>query len=143
MLHLVKLSVGTESIEQQNAWVERRVAYNRERGLGAVHDHVTRMHPRRADALVDGGSVYWVIKGLILCRQEIIGIKRVTGADGIERSMILMQPTVVPTEPSPRKAFQGWRYLPPDDAPADIRPGRKAGGLPPHLHRELAELGLL
>lgn len=141
-VHLVKLSVGTPNVEAQEAWVKKRVARNRKTPFGPVHDHVTRMHPKRADELLDGGSIYWVLKGVILCRQEIVRIERVEGQDGIERSALLMKPDVIRTEPQLRRAFQGWRYLKPEDAPADLRNEGEAQ-IPPALHKELAELGLL
>lgn len=137
----MKLSVGTESVEQQAAWVKRRVAYNKKRKLGAVHDHVTRMFPRRRDDILDGGSIYWVIKGVVLVRQRIIDLKEVTGEDGIVRCAILIDPPLIQTEAQPRRAFQGWRYLDPADAPPDLKEG--AGDTPPALRAELAELGLL
>ena len=142
-LHLVKLSVGTPSVEDQEAWVASRVALNRRRGLGAVHDHVTRMHPRHEVELLDGGSIYWVIKGVILCRQRIQRIERVTGTDAIERTALLMAPEVIRTEPQLRRPFQGWRYLRPEDAPRDLPADGEDRSMSPVLHRELAELGLL
>ena len=141
-LHLVKLSVGTESLESQADWVKTRVALNKKRKWGAVHDHVTRMFPRRREELLAGGSIYWVIKGMILVRQRIVDLKPVTGDDGIERCAILLDPETMPTEPQPRRAFQGWRYLKPEDAPRDLSESAQRGA-PPELQAELAELGLL
>ncbi|MEL7201143.1 MAG: DUF1489 domain-containing protein [Pseudomonadota bacterium] len=141
-IHLVKLSVGTPSVEDQEAWVKSRVSLNKHRGLGAVHDHVTRMHPRREAELLDGGSIYWVIKGVVLCRQEITRIERVTGQDGIARTALLMKPDIIRTAPQMRRAFQGWRYLKPEDAPRDMSDTSNKD-VPAHLQQELAELGLL
>lgn len=141
-LHLVKLSVGSTVVDDLANWVKRRVAHNEKLGRGRVHDHVTRMFPRRADELLDGGSLYWVIKGVVLVRQAIVGLETVTGADGIDRCAILMNPEMILTEPQPRRAFQGWRYLPGDDAPGDLSNAAK-GAAPAELQRELAILGLL
>ncbi|MEO0878716.1 MAG: DUF1489 domain-containing protein [Pseudomonadota bacterium] len=141
-VHLVKLSVGTEHVEGLQQWVRRRVAYNKKRGWGAVHDHVTRMFPRRRDDILDGGSIYWVIKGVVLVRQRIIDLKEVSGEDGVARCAILIDPPLIATQAQPRRAFQGWRYLPVEDAPEDIK-GDRANGAPPELRAELAELGLL
>ena len=141
-VHLVKLSVGSESVDTLEMWVKKRVSANRKSARGAVHDHVTRMHPKRAPELLDGGSIYWVIKGVILCRQKVVGIERVTGHDGIERTALLMAPKLIRTEPQMRKAFQGWRYLRPQDAPRDLAASRRTA-IPPQLHAELANLGLL
>ena len=141
VVHLVKLSVGSESVETLQAWVKRRVAQNKKRGLGAVHDHVTRMFPRRRDELLDGGSIYWVIKGVVLVRQKIIDLQEVTGADGRPHCAIILEPPLIGTEPQPRRAFQGWRYLNAEDAPRDL--SKERGSTPPALHAKLAELGLL
>ncbi len=141
-LHLVKLCAGADGVEDLVHRIEYRVAVNEKSGLGRVHDHVTRMHPRREAELLDGGSIYWVIKGAILARQAITGFERRTGADEIERTAILLDPVCVLTEAQPRRAFQGWRYLSGEDAPKDLKTrGRKAP--PPELGRALAELGLL
>lgn len=144
-VHLVKLSVGAESVDDLRAWVKKRVASNKKSGAycdyGAVHDHVTRMHPRREAALLEGGSIYWVIKGAILARQAILGFEKTTGADEIVRTAIILSPEIVLTQVQPRRAFQGWRYLPVEDAPGDLKGGCK--NAPPELSLELAELGLL
>ena len=141
-VHLIKLCVGASSVEDQHDWVQRRSKANIAAGHGNVHDHVTRMYPRREDELLDGGSIYWVIKGVVLVRQKILKLERRTGSDGIDRCAIILEPKLVETEPQPRRAFQGWRYLPVDDAPKDI--GRTSPGqAPPGLSAELAELGLL
>lgn len=141
-VHLVKLSVGSEGVDSLKAWVDKKSAANEKAGLGRVHDHVTRMHPRREAELLDGGSIYWVIKGVIQARQKLIGLEKRVGADGIERCAILIEPPLILTEPQPRRAFQGWRYLPVEDAPRDIKT-RSRRGPPPELSLELAELGLL
>ena len=141
-VHLVKLCAGAESVDDLAARIDYRVAVNLRAGLGRVHDHVTRMHPRREQELLDGGSIYWVIKGVVLARQKIVGFERRACADDIERTAILLDPAYVLTEAQPRRAFQGWRYLPAADAPRDARKG--AGKAPPpELGRKLAELGLL
>jgi len=141
-LHLVKLCVGAANISDLEAWVEQRVRRNEKAGRDPVHEHVTRMHPRRETALLDGGSIYWVIKGVILVRQRLLGFEQRTGPDGIRRCAIQIDPQLVPTEPQSRRAFQGWRYLRPEDAPRDARKSRGANP-PPELAIELAELGLL
>ncbi len=158
-LHLIKLSVGSQSVDTLEDWVKERVRFNKNRGLGALHDHVTRMHPRRAEEILDGGSIYWVIKGVVLCRQQIVDIQKVTGRDGITRSALLMAPPLIRTQIQMRRAFQGWRYLPAEDAPDDLetesglnpeevakstkRSNQKRKPPPPELQIELAALGLL
>lgn len=141
-IHLLKLCVGASSVEDQRAWIKKRTAANEQAGRGRIHDHVTRMHPRRENELLDGGSLYWVIKGVVLVRQKILGLEKRIGADGIERAAILLEPKLILTEPQPRRAFQGWRYLRVEDAPADL-PRRSRKAPPPELNAELAALGLL
>jgi hypothetical protein len=141
-VHLVKLCVGAESVDDVRSWIERKAAANARLGMGRAHDHVTRMRPRRARDLLEGGSLYWVIKGAILARQRIAGLESRIGADGVERTAILLRPALVLTQARPRRAFQGWRYLDPADAPPDLnRRGRRE--TPPELAVELSELGLL
>lgn len=141
-LHLLKLCVGASSVDDQKQWIKKRTAMNVEAGRGHVHDCVTRMRPRRKDELLAGGSIYWVIKGVILARQHILGLEPRTGNDGIERTAIILNPTLILTQAQPRRAFQGWRYLTEQDAPADLSPTRGKSP-PPELSLELAELGLL
>jgi hypothetical protein len=142
-VHLVKLCAGAESLEDLRTRIDYRVAANLAAGRGGVHDHVTRMHPRREPDLLDGGSIYWVIRGVILARQKITGLERRTGRDGIERTAILLDPKYVLTAPAPRRAFQGWRYLTTEDAPRDLETRTQRKAPPPELSIELAELGLL
>ncbi len=141
-LHLVKLCVGAASVDDQRAWIKKRVAQNERNGLGRVHDCVTRMRPKRADELLDGGSLYWVIKGVVLARQRILALEPRRGGDGVERTAIMLQPRLHLTEPQPRRAFQGWRYLPAEEAPSDLSV-RRGKGAPPELSAALADLGLL
>ena len=141
-LHLVKLCVGADTVDDLRAWVRKRSAQNKAAGMGRVHDHVTRMFPKRREELLDGGSIYWVIKGVVLARQRLLGFDKRIGADGIERCAIIIDPKLVDTAPQPRRAFQGWRYLRAEDAPEDSD-GTAVGALAPELGQALAELGLL
>ena len=102
------------------------------------------MWPKQSAALLNGGSLYWVFKGLILCRQRILRLDEVIGADGITRCGIVLDTDVHRTAPAPKRPFQGWRYLKPADAPPDLRKGRETEtALPPELNRALAEIGVL
>ncbi len=135
---MIKLSVGSESIDTQAAWQAARLAE-----AGRLR-HVTRMWPRRGDELLDGGSIYWVIKGVVTSRQRILGFDEVIGEDGIRRCGIVLDPQLFHTIPQPRRPFQGWRYLPPGDAPRDA--GKYVAGqetLPNDLRNKLAEIGVL
>lgn len=93
--------------------------------------------------LLDGGSLYWVFKGLVLARQRILGLTRRTGEDGIVRCAITLDPEAVRVRPVPRRPFQGWRYLAAEDAPADLMPGERAESLPAKLAAELAAIGVI
>jgi len=138
-VNLVKLCVDTESIEDLADWHARNAA----RWPPGCTIHVTRMWPRREAELLNGGSLYWVIKGLILCRQRLLRLERREGADGITRCALVMDSTIVRTEARMRGPFQGWRYLAPEDAPRDLDQGPERGDtLPEGLARALAEIGL-
>ncbi|HEU4985567.1 MAG TPA: DUF1489 family protein [Rhizobiaceae bacterium] len=142
-LHLVKLCVGCDSVEDLEAWIAHRLEEKRRKGQAPEHFHTTRMVPKQVTDLTDGGSLYWVIKGTVQCRQRLLEIRPFTDSEGISRCHLMLDPQVVRTEWQPRRAFQGWRYLKPEDAPADVRSGSGAEALPPKLRRELADLGLL
>ena len=130
-LHLNKLCVGAATPEDLAEWrASRKAAGHRP----IVH---TRQTPKRAAEILDGGSLYWVFKGVILIRQAIIAIETV-GEGAQRRCEILLDDAMIPTAPQPRRAFQGWRYLEPSDAPADF--GEAAhGDFPPALARKLRE----
>lgn len=143
-LHLIKLAVGCESVKDLQGYVRERMRLAKEQGLPRRHIHITRMTPKRDAELLDGGSLYWVIKGQVSARERLIGIEPYRDTAGISRCRIVMEPKVVPVMPRPMRAFQGWRYLPPNDAPPDL--GKSGTGLvemPEPMRRELRELGLL
>ena len=138
-LHLIKLSVGTESVADLAAWHQTRRAQTDD----GLPRHITRMWPKRADALLNGGSIYWVIKGVILCRQPILRLDEATGGDGIRRCAIVLDPELHLVEATPKRAFQGWRYLPVSEAPRDLAKARKGDDNLPHaLSSALAEIGV-
>jgi len=142
-LNLIKLCVGADSVEDLEEWIAFRLDEKRRAGEPAEQFHTTRMLPKRGDELLAGGSLYWVIKGSVQCRQRLLDIRPFTDADGIHRCHLVLEPVVIRTGWQPRRAFQGWRYLEPKDAPADMRGGDGIATLPPKLRGELAELGLL
>ena len=143
-LHILKLCVGCYSIEDLEDWIQFRLGEMRRAGEKPEHRHTTRMVPKRAAELLDGGSLYWVIRGSVQVRQPLIDIRPFRDADGIQRCHLVMKPELTATEWQPRRAFQGWRYLEQRDAPRDLGADR-AGlrELPVELRRELADLGLL
>jgi len=139
-INLVKLCVGAEKVDDLLAWQ----ANPRAKGPDGRVRHVTRQWPRRDTALLAGGSIYWVFKGVILARQRVLDLHRVDGGDGIARCALVLDDTVVRTRPATRRPFQGWRYLAPQDAPADLPAGRAADdALPREMETALADLGLL
>ena len=119
-LHLIKLCVGAESIGDLEQWIEQRIRERRKRGERQLALHVTRMVPKRGAELLDGGSLYWVIRGQVAARQELRDIETFTDSEGIGRCRLWMTPEVVPVLPRPYRPFQGWRYLAPADAPPDL-----------------------
>jgi hypothetical protein len=143
-LNLVKLCVGCDGIEDLEEWIHRRLNEMRRTGLKPEQTHTTRMIPTRIQDLLDGGSLYWVIRGNVQVRQRLLDIRPFRDADGIRRCHLVLDPQTTETEWQPRRAFQGWRYLKQADAPRDL--GSRSAAerdLPASLRRELAELGLL
>ncbi|MEO8243874.1 MAG: DUF1489 domain-containing protein [bacterium] len=138
-LNILKLCVGAESVEDLLDWQRSHPS----RFAGGEREHVTRMWPKREAEVVAGGSLFWVIKGAILCRQRILRMERVEGADGILRCGLILDPAVIRTEAAARRPFQGWRYLDPKDSPPDLGQARAFDDiLPPALALALAEIGL-
>lgn len=143
-LHLIKLCVGCDSVKDLEDWIQQKQKERKQRKEPAEHIHTTRMVPKRVDELLDGGSLFWVIRGTVLCRQTLLAIRPFTDKEGIGRCRIVMEPKVVLVEPRPYRAFQGWRYLTAKDAPRDLdRAAPGAAAMPEDMRRELRELGLL
>ena len=143
-LHLVKLCVGADSLADLREWMAARMTEASRRGAPRRHAHVTRMAPKRAESLVDGGSLYWVIKGQIAARQSLVAIEPFVAADGVGRCKLWLDGAVVAVAPRPMRAFQGWRYYDPKDAPPDLDESQAGvAEMPETLRRELAALGLL
>ena len=143
-LHLIKLCVGADSVDDLKSWIAQRLKQRKARGEKPEHIHTTRMQPKRADELLDGGSLYWVIKGQIMCRESLRAIRSFTDKEGVGRCRLVLLPKVVLVEPRPFRAFQGWRYLADKDAPRDLdRAAPGAKHMPEDMRRELRSLGLL
>jgi len=143
-LHLVKLCVGADSIEDLRAWQAERLRDMKKSGKKPELFHRTYQTPKRADELLGGGSLYWVIKGIIQVRQPLTGFREGTKDDGKPCCLLMLANRLVPVRPQPRRAFQGWRYLSAEDAPPDLKPGEQAiTDLPPRMRKELADLGLI
>jgi len=143
-LHLVKLCVGVDEIDELARWQKKRMAERRKRKLKWPLIHRTRSTPRRADDLLDGGSLYWVIKGVVRVRQRIKAFEAGRRDDGTPCCEIALDKTLVRTLPKPMRAFQGWRYLEAENAPRDLDSlGKGAVNMPPRMAEELRSLGLL
>jgi hypothetical protein len=142
-LHIIKLCVGADSIEDLAQWQAGRIRDQKKRKVKKPElIHVTRMMPKRKDEILDGGSLYWVIKGQIAVRQKLLDIRAVT-KNGTPHCGLVYDPKLVPVQRRAHRAFQGWRYFKPEDAPADARGTKGLEKLPEKLQRELVELGLL
>jgi hypothetical protein len=143
-LHLIKLCVGCDSVKELRDWIRERLAEKKRRKQPLERFHTTRMVPKRADELRAGGSLYWVIRGEVLCRERILDVRPFVDKDGIGRCRLVLDGKPVLTEPRPYRAFQGWRYLAAADAPKDLdRAAPGAAKMPEGLRRELRGLGLL
>lgn len=157
-LHLKKLCVGVETLDDIRSWQDRRkfnVAGSPDGQM--VVAHLTRNMPRRADEVLDGGSLYWVVKGRIICRNAIVGLEAVDdtarekgsgGSRSRSKCAILLAAGPIPTVAQAHRPFQGWRYLEASDVPADAADagegvGGSSDGMPPEMAAELRDLGLL
>ena len=137
-LNLIKLCVGAEKVQDLIDWQKSA----RAKGPDGMPRHVTRMWPKREAELLDGGSLYWVFKGVVLARQRLIRFDEVVREDGIRRCGLVLDPEVHRTEAAPKRAFQGWRYLESSVAPRDLSKGSANVDLPPKLMAALAEIGV-
>lgn len=140
-VHILKLCVGVDSLEHL-------IELRKGRGLHLLPDgtpynyHITRSRPKRAVEVLDGGSIYWIIKGFIQVRQRIIGLDPVETDTGV-KCRIMMDPELFRTESQPRRPHQGWRYLEPGDAPKDIAAGTNVDDIPSEMSTHLREMGLI
>ena len=134
-LHILKLCVGVDTLQELADWQAARL--KQMKGPRKLLSHVTRMTPKRRDEILDGGSLYWVIKGQIAARQPIVDLRPAV-KNGHPSCAIVYEPALVPVARRLHRPFQGWRYLKADDAPPDL-----PGGMSGELGAELAALGLL
>ncbi|MDD9876921.1 MAG: DUF1489 domain-containing protein [Magnetovibrio sp.] len=143
-VNLIKLCVGIDDIDHLARVQQARLETARANGEPEVLRHVTRNMPRRRDEVLDGGSLFWVIRRVILVRQRIVGLESVERDDGRPACAIILDPEHVRTMPRRFRAFQGWRYFPPDDAPPDLSEHMGVmTELPAEMAAELRDLGLI
>lgn len=142
-VNLIKLAVGIDSFSH----LQQRQAARLSEAAGSSEPrlhHLTRATPRRADEILDGGSIYWVIKRSIRARQRIVNIDKTVNHKGMPRCALILDPELVPVRARPCRPFQGWRYLEQKDAPVDALGFQDdADALPAEMAEELRELGLL
>jgi len=143
-LHILKMAVGIDTVGHL-AEVQKQKMARAKGGHGASGlRHFTRNAPRRSREILDGGSIYWIIKGAIRVRQRILGISRGTDAEGRRYCELGLDPALVRTIPRPNKSLQGWRYLENSGAPMDLdAPDEMTGDMPAEMVAELRTLGLL
>ena len=138
-LNILKLCVGADSVEDLLQWQDQHLGH----WPAGRAEHINRMWPKRAEEVLDGGSLYWVIKGQVLARQRILALEPRQGADGIARCALVLDAQVIRTEAAARRPFQGWRYLAAEESPRDLPKGRALEtALPASLAQALAEIGL-
>jgi hypothetical protein len=140
-VHLRKLCVGAETIDDLRRWIDERQALAVATGKPVEQTHTTRSTPKRREEILDGGSLYWIIKGQMQVRQPILALRPVVDSEGIKRCQIVLEQKLIVTQWRPHRPFQGWRYLEPKDAPRDLALTEEE--LSDDLRRELAELGLV
>src|SRR3990172_7005836 len=143
-VHLIKLCVGVETAKELAEWQDERLKSLKRAGKTPEHRHRTLQTPRRRDEVLDGGSLYWVIKGFVLVRQRVLDLKADVKDDGTACCGIVLDPELVATRPHPRRAFQGWRYIDAIDVPPDVQGFEDgADGRPRAMPEALRELRLI
>lgn len=140
-IHLIKLSVGPESLSQLMAWQAERLSERAKKGQAAELVHITRQTPKRREELLAGGSIYWVIKGWLYARQRLVDLRPLT-IDGVAHCGLIYAPEMIRVRPRQTRAFQGWRYLQAADAPPDLNVS-DIGEMDDALVKQLAEMGLV
>ena len=142
MMHLIKLCVGVATLEELESYRDERAHWWGADYGEEVHVHRTRTRPKRADEIEGQGSIYWVIAGVIRCRQPILSLAPAKDGQGLACCDIIMARDMIRVSPRPKRPFQGWRYLEPREAPPDLDAGVMGQGAE-EIAEELARLGLL
>jgi hypothetical protein len=141
-LHLIKLCVGIDSLSELADWQAQRLKEMKRNRQKPELVHITRQTPKRATEILNGGSLYWVIKGWISARQRLLELRPLM-RDGVPHCGFVYDPELVAVQPRARRAFQGWRYFESAEAPPDAAHWHGGTDLPEELRRELTSLGLL
>ena len=142
---MLKLCVGCDGISDLESWIAESMSLRRRAGKPEEQIHTTRMMPKRIAEILDGGSLYWVIKGQIACRQKLLDLRSFTETPtGFRDARLVLEPVVTPVLPRPCRPFQGWRYLQHGSTPTDVAAGDgEIAAMPDEMWRELRTLGLL
>ena len=148
-LHLIKVAARIESLDHLILHQQSLAIYDPTYHI-RIGRHWTRHRPKRADEIVSGGSVYWIIRGVIRARQRVIALeaheKTSDDAKPMKYCAIVYDvDNMVLTSPRPRRGHQGWRYFNDEDRPPDL-PASKDGvdpDMPADMRAELAALGLI
>ncbi len=143
MMHMIKLCVGVATLAELESYREERAHWWGADYGENIHVHRTRTMPKRAAEIVDGGSIYWVISGVVRARQRVLRLAAAIDSQGLACCDIIMAPDLVRVTPRPKSPFQGWRYLDPRDAPSDLAAAGFAEDGDTSLAEELARLGLI
>ena len=141
-VHLIKLSVGSDNLDDFETWQTQLLKQQTRAGQKKELMHITRHTPRRGDEVLDNGSIYWVIGGFIVARQRMLELRAVTRG-GIASCGLIYGHEIIRVHPRPMRAFQGWRYFETKDAPPDLVIGENDDAMPDHMRQALAMLGLL
>ena len=142
-IHLLRMAARVESVAKLKQLQAERLVQSATENKSELFTY-TRNIPKRIDELIDDGSIYWVIKKYIKVRQRILGIERHINEEGRAYCAIQIDPELKQVVARRQKAFQGWRYLKPEDIPVDLHPSQsKVANLPSALADELRELGLI
>jgi hypothetical protein len=142
-IHLLKLCVGVDNVQELRDWQVEMLEQRRRAGRPVEHRHRTMQMPRRRDEILDGGSLYWVIKGFILVRQRVLDLRPDVKDDGTACCGIVLDPELVTTRAQARRPFQGWRYLTPADAPRDRGRFQNEDDISGAMRADLRELRLI
>ena len=143
-VHLLRRAFHSESLEDLAEWQAERRKEMRAKGQKPKTRTLLRNFPTRQEELLDGGSIYWIVKGHIRARQRILDIQQNADPESRRRCVLVLETKITPTMPYPVRARRGWRYLEPNDVPPDLdKAGKGVDKLPETLAAELRELGLL
>jgi len=134
-MNLVKLAVGIKSVNELK--VRQALRYKKHN----ENLHITRLFPKKFELIKNKGSMFWVINGYISVRQKIVSLKKVKHEDGKNYCHILLDQELIETRNTRYRAFQGWRYLKPENSPKDLL--RDKSKINSELYKILQDLYLI